>query len=56
MAETFTFEGEDGSPSLETVAKLDTMVTVCDGFNFLRELEGQELLLSRDMAAYQVRP
>lgn len=34
VAETFTFEGEDGQ-SLSQVARLDTMVTVVDGANFL---------------------
>lgn len=34
VAETFTFEDEDGK-SLSQVARLDTMVTVVDGANFL---------------------
>ncbi|WP_111641502.1 zinc metallochaperone GTPase ZigA [Marinimicrobium alkaliphilum] len=34
VAETFTFEDEDGR-SLSEVARLDTMVTVVDGANFL---------------------
>src|SRR3954471_695956 len=33
VAETFTFAGEDGK-SLADVARLDTMVTVVDAFNF----------------------
>ncbi len=33
VAETFTFAGDDGQ-SLSTVARLDTMVTVVDAFNF----------------------
>lgn len=36
IAETFTFEAEDGS-SLSTIARLDTMVTVIDGVNFLND-------------------
>lgn len=36
VAETFTFEDEDGL-GLSDVARLDTMVTVVDGFNFLRD-------------------
>jgi len=36
VAETFTFEDEDGV-SLSTVARLDTMVTVVDAVNFLRD-------------------
>ena len=35
VAETFIFEDEDGR-SLSNVAKLDTLVTVVDGCNFLR--------------------
>ena len=36
VAETFTFEDETGQ-SLSTIAKLDTMVTVIDGKNFLTD-------------------
>lgn len=36
VAETFTFEDENGE-SLSEVAQLDTMVTVVDGMNFLRD-------------------
>ena len=36
VAETFTFEDESGV-SLSQFAKLDTMVTVVDGFNFYRD-------------------
>ena len=36
VAETFTFEDEEGT-SLSDVAKLDTMVTVVDAVNFLRD-------------------
>lgn len=38
VAETFTFEGEDGS-NLSHIAKLDTMVTVVDAKNFLTDYE-----------------
>lgn len=38
VAETFTLEDEDGI-SLSEVAKLDTMVTVIDGVNFLADFE-----------------
>lgn len=38
VAETFTFEGEDGT-SLSHVAKLDTMVTVVDAVNFLNDYD-----------------
>lgn len=43
VAETFTFEDESGV-SLSQFAKLDTMVTVVDGFNFYRDyMEAVEL-------------
>ena len=43
VAETFTFEGEDGR-SLGEVARLDTMVTVVDAFNFLRDYASRDSL------------
>ena len=43
VAETFTFEGEDGR-SLGEVAQLDTLVTVVDGFNFLRDYSSRDSL------------
>ncbi|MEZ7809679.1 zinc metallochaperone GTPase ZigA [Alcaligenes phenolicus] len=46
VAETFTFEGEDGR-SLGEVARLDTMVTVVDAFNFLRDYSSQDSIQSR---------
>ncbi|WP_185267692.1 zinc metallochaperone GTPase ZigA [Halopseudomonas xiamenensis] len=46
VAETFTFEGEDGR-SLNDLAQLDTMVTVVDAFNFLRDYSSRDSLQSR---------
>ncbi|EPY9770967.1 TPA: GTP-binding protein [Klebsiella variicola] len=46
VAETFTFADEDGQ-SLSEVAELDTMVTVVDGFNFLKDYESNESIQSR---------
>ncbi|WAC46214.1 zinc metallochaperone GTPase ZigA [Pseudomonas sp. SL4(2022)] len=46
VAETFTFRGEDGQ-SLADLARLDTMVTVVDGVNFLRDFHEAESLASR---------
>lgn len=46
VAETFTFAGEDGL-CLGDVARLDTMVTVVDGVNFLKDYASQESLQSR---------
>lgn len=46
VAETFTFEGEDGI-KLGDVAQLDTMVTLVDAFNFLRDYSSQDHLFER---------
>ncbi|MFK8014440.1 MAG: zinc metallochaperone GTPase ZigA [Gammaproteobacteria bacterium] len=43
VAETFTFADEDGV-SLSDVARLDTMVTVVDAVNFLKDYEAAESL------------
>ena len=43
VAETFTFADEDGV-SLSDVADLDTMVTVVDGVNFLKDYEQAKYL------------
>ncbi|HSP80832.1 MAG TPA: GTP-binding protein, partial [Myxococcaceae bacterium] len=50
VAETFTFEDEEGR-ALADVARLDTLVTVVDAFNFLRDWEGAEELRERGEAA-----
>lgn len=46
VAETFTFRGEDGQ-SLADIARLDTMVTVVDGVNFLIDYQAADSLASR---------
>lgn len=46
IAETFTFADEDGI-SLSDVAQLDTMVTVVDGYNFLKDYSSQDMLAAR---------
>ena len=46
VAETFTFMGDDGE-SLSTVARLDTMVTVVDAFNFLNDYGSGDSIQSR---------
>jgi len=43
VAETFTFADEDGN-SLSEVAKLDTMVTVVDAVNFLKDYDEAKYL------------
>jgi G3E family GTPase len=50
IAETFAFVDDDGN-SLADVARLDTMVTVVDAFNFLKDYESSDALLDRGMAA-----
>ncbi|ROM65962.1 4-hydroxytetrahydrobiopterin dehydratase [Pseudomonas brassicacearum] len=46
VAETFTFRDEEGR-SLADIARLDTMVTVVDGVNFLLDFQAAESLASR---------
>ncbi|MEH3053217.1 MAG: GTP-binding protein [Patulibacter minatonensis] len=48
VAETFTFEDEDGT-TLGDVARLDTMVTVVDASTFLTECDGLDDLTTRGM-------
>lgn len=43
VAETFTFADEEGE-SLSTIARLDTMVTVVDAVNFLKDFREAQLL------------
>ncbi|WP_256852842.1 zinc metallochaperone GTPase ZigA [Pantoea sp. Fr+CA_20] len=46
VAETFTFADEDGE-SLSSIARLDTMITVVDGYNFLRDYRSVDSLQAR---------
>jgi G3E family GTPase len=46
VAETFTFRDESGQ-SLNDIARLDTMVTVVDGMNFLLDYQAADSLDSR---------
>ncbi|WP_423204576.1 zinc metallochaperone GTPase ZigA [Pseudomonas kribbensis] len=46
IAETFTFRDEQGQ-SLADIARLDTMVSVVDGLNFLPDFQAAESLASR---------
>ncbi len=50
IAETFTFVDEDGT-SLAELARLDTLVTVVDAFNFLRDYGSDDALAERGIAA-----
>ncbi len=49
VAQTFTFADEEGR-SLQTLTRLDTMVTVVDAANFLDHFAASETLLERDIA------
>ncbi len=46
VAETFTFRDENGV-SLSDIARLDTLVTVVDAFNFLRDYGSTDYLADR---------
>jgi len=48
VAETFTFADENGV-SLGDLARLDTMVTVIDGYNFLRDYQKADYLKARKL-------
>lgn len=48
VAQTFTFQTETGE-SLSDFAKLDTMVTVVDAFNFLRDYSSYDSLSDRKL-------
>ncbi|MBU6487698.1 MAG: GTP-binding protein [Burkholderiales bacterium] len=50
IAETFAFSDDEGH-ALADVARLDTMVTVVDAFNFLRDYASAEALSERGLAA-----
>ncbi len=50
VAATFEFEDENGQ-SLSSVARLDTMVTVVDALNFLRDTISADMLADRDQIA-----
>jgi G3E family GTPase len=55
VAETFTFTDEQNN-SLSDFARLDTMVTVVDAFNFLKDLESLDDLKDRNLAVFAVGP
>jgi G3E family GTPase len=52
VAETFTFETEDGQgESLLDIANIDSMVTVVDAVNFMRDMQDAEDLITRGLQA-----
>ncbi|CAB3718745.1 GTP-binding protein [Trinickia soli] len=50
IAETFAFTDDEGH-TLAEIARLDTMVTVVDAFNFLRDYGSAQALAERGLAA-----
>ncbi len=47
IAQTFTFESEDGSIDLSLFSYIDTMVTVVDAYNFLKDFSSPDYLSTR---------
>lgn len=47
VAQTFTFESEDGKMDLSQFSFVDTMVTVVDAFNFLKDFSSSDYLTTR---------
>ncbi|MUU77110.1 GTP-binding protein [Winogradskyella endarachnes] len=49
VAQTFTFESEDGSIDLSRFSYIDNMITVVDAFNFLKDFSSADYLASREL-------
>jgi len=49
VAQTFSFESEDGNIDLSRFSYVDTMVTVVDAFNFLKDFSSPDYLASREL-------
>ncbi len=49
VAQTFSFESEDGSIDLSRFSYVDTMVTVVDAFNFMKDFSSPEYLTDREL-------
>lgn len=49
VAQTFTFESEDGNIDLSRFSYIDNMLTVVDAFNFLKDFSSSDYLTSRDL-------
>lgn len=47
VAQTFSFESEDGNIDLSRFSHVDTMVTVVDAFNFLNDFSSPDYLATR---------
>lgn len=49
VAQTFSFVSEDGKIDLAQFARLDTLVTVVDAFNFFKDFGTNETILDRNL-------
>ncbi|QXP58738.1 GTP-binding protein [Olleya sp. HaHaR_3_96] len=49
VAQTFSFESEDGKIDLSKFSYVDTMVTVVDAYNFLKDFSSSDYLTTRDL-------
>jgi G3E family GTPase len=49
VAQTFSFESEDGTIDLSRFSYVDTMVTVVDAFNFLKDFSSPQYLVDRNL-------
>ena len=49
VAQTFTFESEDGNIDLSRFSYIDNMVTVVDAFNFLKDFYSPDHLTTREL-------
>ena len=49
VAQTFTFESEDGNIDLSRFSYIDNMVTVVDAFNFLKDFSSSDYLTTREL-------
>jgi len=49
VAQTFTFESADGAIDLNKFSYVDTMVTVVDALNFLKDFSSSDYLTSREL-------
>ncbi|GLB49822.1 GTP-binding protein [Neptunitalea lumnitzerae] len=49
VAQTFSFESADGTIDLSSFSYIDTMVTVVDALNFLKDFSSSDYLATRDL-------
>jgi len=49
VAQTFTFESEDGNIDLSRFSYIDNMLTVVDAYNFLKDFSSSDYLTTRDL-------